>query len=101
MFNLGKAEETYFQSKMNVYPSDKERIERNLTNETYNLDNPNNNDAQGFPAIDYMLYGTDESDEKIVDKYLLENKKYNTKLYRIFGRYYSFSKLQRRNNTNR
>ena len=45
MFNLGKAEETYFQSKMNVYPSDKERIERNLTNETYNLDNPNNNDA--------------------------------------------------------
>ena len=80
MFNLGKAEETYFQSKMNVYPSDKERIERNLTNETYNLDNPNNNDAQGFPAIDYMLYGTDESDEKIVDKYLLENKKYNTYL---------------------
>ena len=80
MFNLGKAEETYFQSKMNVYPSDKERIERNLTNETYNLDNPNNNDAQGFPALDYMLYGTDESDEKIVDKYLLENKKYNTYL---------------------
>ena len=80
MFNLGKAEETYFQSKMNVYPSDKERIERNLTNETYNLDNPNNNDAQGFPALDYMLYGSDESDEKIVDKYLLENKKYNTYL---------------------
>ena len=80
MFNIGKAEETYFQSKMNVYPSDKERIERNLTNETYNLDNPNNNDAQGFPALDYMLYGTDESDEKIIDKYLLENKKYNTYL---------------------
>ena len=80
MFNLGKAEETYFQSKMNVYPSDKERIERNLTTETYNLDNPNNNDAQGFPALDYMLYGSDKSDEKIVDKYLLENKKYNTYL---------------------
>ena len=43
-------------------------------------DNPNNNDAQGFPALDYMLYGSDESDEKIVDKYLLENKKYNTYL---------------------
>ena len=27
-----------------------------------------------------MLYGSDESDEKIVDKYLLENKKYNTYL---------------------
>ena len=80
MFNLGKAEETYFQSKMNVYPSNKESIERNLTSETYSLDNPNNNDAQGFPALDYMLYGTEESDEKIVDKYLLENKKYNTYL---------------------
>tara|TARA_B100001989_G_scaffold252455_1_gene234547 strand:+ start:1176 stop:2384 length:1209 start_codon:yes stop_codon:yes gene_type:complete len=80
MFNLGKAEETYFQSKMNVYPSDKERIERNLTSETYSLDNPNNNDAQGFPALDYMLYGTDESDEKIIEKYSLENKKYNTYL---------------------
>ena len=80
MFNLGKAEETYFQSKMNVYPSDKERIERNLTSETYSLDNPNNNDAQGFPALDYMLYGTDDSDEKIVEKYSLENKKYNTYL---------------------
>ena len=86
MFNLGKAEETYFQSKMNVYPSDKERIERNLTNETYNLDNPNNNDAQGFPALDYMLYGTDESDEKIVDKYLLENKKYNTYLSNLIDK---------------
>ena len=80
MFNLGKAEETYFQSKMNVYPSDKERIERNLTSETYSLDNPNNNDAQGFPALDYMLYGTDESDEKIIEKYSLEDKKYNTYL---------------------
>lgn len=86
MFNLGKAEETYFQSKMNVYPSDKERIERNLTNETYNLDNPNNNDAQGFPALDYMLYGSDESDEKIVDKYLLENKKYNTYLSNLIDK---------------
>ena len=86
MFNLGKAEETYFQSKMNVYPSDKERIERNLTNETYNLDNPNNNDAQGFPALDYMLYGSDKSDEKIVDKYLLENKKYNTYLSNLIDK---------------
>ena len=30
-----------------------------------------------------------------------ESEKYNTKLYRIFGCYYPFSKLQRRNNTNR
>ena len=66
MFDYGKAEEIYYQSKMNVYPTDSERVERNISSETYNLDNANNNDAQGFPAIDYMLFGIADTEEKII-----------------------------------
>ena len=57
MFNIGKAEEIYYSSKMNVYPANISRIKSNIDSEQYNLDNANNNSAQGFPALDYLLYG--------------------------------------------
>ena len=52
MFNIGKAEEIYYSSKMNVYPANISRIKSNIDSEQYNLGNANNNSAQGFPALD-------------------------------------------------
>ena len=89
MFDYGKAEEIYYQSKMNVYPTDSERVERNISSETYNLDNANNNDAQGFPAIDYMLYGIADTEEKIIEKFSQSDNKYISYLTNVIDKMYS------------
>ena len=69
MINIGKAEEIYYNSKMNVYPVNTARVISNISSGSYDFNNANNNPAQGFPTIDYMLYGIGETDEKILEVY--------------------------------
>ena len=73
IFNIGKSEEIFYNLKMNTYPTDATRIESNIENNSYDLDNQANNfDAQGFPALDYMLYGLNQDSTLVLDKYLTE-----------------------------
>ncbi len=69
MFDIGKAEEIYYKSKMNVYPIDKIWLENNVSKGTYDLDSANNYSSQGFPALDYLLYGIAADDTSILTKY--------------------------------
>ena len=56
MFNIAKAEEIFYVSKMNIYPTNISRIEANILSNDYDLDNQANNfPAPRFTAIDYML----------------------------------------------
>ena len=55
MFNIGYAEEIYYASKMNIYPTNFSRINDNINGGSFDLDNnPNQYSAQGFPALDYL-----------------------------------------------
>tara|TARA_B100000780_G_scaffold276619_1_gene245547 strand:+ start:629 stop:1825 length:1197 start_codon:yes stop_codon:yes gene_type:complete len=76
MFNIGKAEEINFGVRMNVYPVDTERVEANILSSDSDIENPNDYAAQGFPAIDYLLYGIGTNDSEILEKYTSENSKY-------------------------
>ena len=67
MFNIGKAEEIRLLNFTNVYPTDTESIEENITTQDYNLTLPSSYDEQGFPALDYLLYGVGDSDEMILE----------------------------------
>lgn len=69
MFNVGMAENTNYIFQMNVYPTNIEDINSNIESQDYNLSSVNNNDAVGFPALDYMLYGLAESDAEIIEVY--------------------------------
>lgn len=69
IFNIGKAEEIQFSFQMNVYPANVTDIESNISSGSYDLANVNNNDAVGFPAVDYMLYGVANDDASILTKY--------------------------------
>jgi hypothetical protein len=73
MINVGKAEEIFYSFQMNIYPTNVSDIEANIDidmqNGTYDLTTPENNDAVGFPAVDYLLYGTADTDSGIVDFY--------------------------------
>ncbi|WP_452602243.1 imelysin family protein [Pontimicrobium sp. MEBiC06410] len=78
MFEIGKAEELFFRNNMNVFPTDTANIESNISNGNYDLTNPINNDAVGFPAVDYMLYGLANDDTAILNMYT--NTSYRTYL---------------------
>ena len=74
MFNIGLAEEIQFSFKMNIYPTNVKDIETNIANGSYDLSSVNNNDAVGFPALDYLLFGVADTDANILQKY--DNDKY-------------------------
>ena len=82
MFDIGLAEETYYKSKMNIYPTTASRIELNIQNGNTDFNNSNNFSAQGFPALDYLLYGIETSDELIISKYNSDSR-YLSHLYEI------------------
>jgi len=69
MFNIGKAEEILFAFQMNIYPVSITDVEANVFSGTYDLSHTNNNDAVGFPAVDYMLFGIANDDVEILNKY--------------------------------
>ena len=81
MFNIGKAEEIYYNLKSNVYPVNVARVMANMDNTSLNLDDcsdtkPNNCSAQGFPTLDYLLYGISNTDESILLEYKNNNSNY-------------------------
>lgn len=77
-FDIGQAEVIGYRNQMNIYPTDVDNIESNIENGNYDLTHDNNNDAVGFPALDYMLYGLADSDTELLNKY--QDVKYITYL---------------------
>ncbi|WP_196895182.1 imelysin family protein [Aureivirga marina] len=61
MYEIGKSEELTFRNFMNIYPTSATKIEGFVTSGTYNLQLPSTYDAQGFPALDYLLYGISDA----------------------------------------
>ena len=74
MFNIAKAEEVYFIQKMNTYPASVSKIENNISTGDYDLETNNNNwVAQGFPALDYLLFGLEDTNVGTVEFYQNSN----------------------------
>ena len=84
MFNIDKAMEGYYLFKSNTYPVDTTRVKTNIENGTYDLENPNNYSAQGFPTIDYLLYGLDNDSSKVINHFR-DNTKNRDYLGAIIG----------------
>jgi len=73
MFEIGKAEEISLRNKTNIFPASVSQIIENIETAKYNLDLPSTIDEQGFPAIEYLIYGTGQS-EIDVTLYFLNNQ---------------------------
>lgn len=69
MFNIGKAEEIQYSYYMNVYPLTVADVVNNIANSGYDLNSVNNQDAQGFPALDYLLHGIVDNDTDLIAMY--------------------------------
>ncbi|MCR8666306.1 imelysin family protein [Aestuariibaculum sp. M13] len=81
MFNIGKAEAIYYSSQMNIYPASVTEIEANIASGTYDLTHTNNQDAVGFPALDYLLYGVASDDSAILEIYTINTNANGYKTY--------------------
>ena len=83
MFDLGVAEEVYFKNRMNIFPANTIRIENNISNLGFNLDDSANFTSQGFTALDYLLFGIALDDDAIIAKFSDSSLNYNSYLAAI------------------
>jgi len=81
IFEIGKAEELNYRNRVNVYPTNASEIDGLIANGTYDLSLPSTIDAQGFPAIDYLINGLAASDEEIIAFYTTNEQAQNYKEY--------------------
>lgn len=69
-YNFGPAESNAILT-INFYPTNISLIEDNITGgpDSYNLQTAGATFAKGFPALDYLLFGSADTDEGIVEKF--------------------------------
>ena len=86
MFDIGTAEEIYFKNRINLFPANIDRIESNIANQEYDLDQSSNFTSQGFSSLDYLLFGLGENDNVIIDKYASEDFNYSKYLVEVIDK---------------
>lgn len=86
MFEIGKAEQLTLINFTNVYPTNTADLVKTLESGTYDLTSVNKQDEQGFPAIEYLLYGVRDTDQKIIDLFSQEPAHYQTFLLDLVER---------------
>lgn len=74
LLEFGPAYDKSLRTYMNIYPVTVSKVENNISG-SYDLETFGNKDAQGFPALDYLLNGT------TLDKYTTDPQAANRKQY--------------------
>lgn len=64
MFDFGPAEKQTIRNFYNIYPADTTGILSNINNPASNLEVPASYAQQGFPALDYLLFGVGSDSDK-------------------------------------
>jgi uncharacterized protein len=65
-FEFGPAETELVRANFNTFPTDSAQIKSNIAAGTWSLAAASNLDAKGFPALDYLFYGNNLSDNAVV-----------------------------------
>ncbi|MDE0472811.1 MAG: imelysin family protein [Ekhidna sp.] len=84
MYEIGKAEEITLLNYTNIYPTDTASLEAAIMAESYDLTSVSKQDEQGFPAIEYLIYGIKSSDQEIIS--LFSDVRYQTYLKDLSAR---------------
>ena len=72
---LGPAEKALFTNFFNTFPADNAVIDGNISRGTYDLTLNSSINQQGFPALDYLLFGPDAL-QKLTGSSAAKAKKY-------------------------
>ncbi|MBR9921354.1 MAG: imelysin family protein [Bacteroidetes bacterium] len=65
-FEFGPAEENFLRSSLNNFPVDTQAVHANIQSGNWDFDLPDNYD-KGFPAMDYLLFGSAANNASIAD----------------------------------
>jgi predicted lipoprotein len=68
-FEFGPAMDHSLRSIMNTYPTSVNIVEANIVSGNYDLFSAANIAAKGLPAVEYLIYGTQMSDQNIIDAF--------------------------------
>lgn len=72
---FGPGEDAGIRINLNVFPCDTVKIGKNIGVGTYNLATASNIDTKGFPALDYLFYGSGKSETEMVQLFSNGNRK--------------------------
>ncbi|MDW5290340.1 imelysin family protein [Formosa sp. PL04] len=81
IFDIGKATDLHLIETANTYPTTTASIDANIASGDYNLSAQTQFASQGFPALDYLLYGIGETDQEILAFYTTDTNADNYKQY--------------------
>ncbi len=81
VFEFGPAMDNALRANFNVYPCDTSKITTNVSSGSINIDVLSNSDAKGFPTIDFLLYGDNQSDAYILLTFTKNTYAANKKQY--------------------
>lgn len=80
MFEIGRAQTLNYRNRLNVYPTNSQEIEGYISANSWNLELPSTIDAQGFSALDYLLYGLG-TDQELLEKFTTGPNASSYKMY--------------------
>lgn len=69
VFQMIEDTQFQFRNNLNLYPTNVDGIEQNISEGEYNLELPSQRDRQGLPALDFLLNGLGETDSEILEFY--------------------------------
>lgn len=81
VFDLGPADAQTLRISLNTFPADVTQINNNVSAANYNLAPLSALPAQGFPALDYLLFGTGADNAAILVQFTTDAKAANRKTY--------------------
>jgi uncharacterized protein len=81
LLEFGPAEEVSLRMYMNTYPVTTSKVNDNISSGNYDLETFGNKDAQGFPALDYLINGLGSTPTVILEKYTTDPLAANYKKY--------------------
>lgn len=63
---VGPVANVNLRDRVNIFPAKADVIEENINTQDYVLGSASNVAAKGFPALDYLLFGTGETNEDVI-----------------------------------
>jgi predicted lipoprotein len=71
VYEFGPADQQVFRSNLNTFPCDTAQINSKIAAADYFLDAATDIDAKGFPAIDFLIYGSNGNAATILNRFTL------------------------------
>lgn len=68
-FEFGPAENVIVRMNFNVFPTDTVQIRSNVNTMVYDLNSVSNLDAKGFPALDFLIYGNNQTEASCINQF--------------------------------